>query len=234
MKKKVWFIIAAVVALAIVIGMVIFLVVTKFKDDGSENTDLSLVGTWRIVCIEDDMDGSVTFVSNEFAVFDESSMKYYRQGVEVESMASKYTIGEDGFVSFSDINAGYFMAVKTENYFKFWESETRCRAFVRYPNADMSKVNYNASDITGRWNVTFHDKVTDIENEYWIFEGGTIKQFANGEETPISSSTYTWENGDLLSTEEWTTKKYMLNFLDEDKILLVATDTGAIIELNKA
>ncbi len=234
MKKKVLFLVAAIVTLAIVVGMIVFLVLTKWKDDDASNTDLSLVGTWKVVCIEDDMDGSVTFISNEFAVFDEASMKYYRQGVEVESMASKYRIEEDGFVSFEDLNTGYFMAVKTENYFKFWESETRCRAFVKYPNADMSATSFSKEAITGRWNVSFHDKVTDLENEYWVFENGTIRQFVDGNETALSTTTYAWEENDLLSTPDWTTKKYVLNFLAEDKILVVATDTGAIVELNKA
>lgn len=231
MKKKVWFIVAAAVTLAIVIGMIVFLAVTKWSDDDTNNTDLSLVGTWKVVCIEDDMDGSVTFVSNEFAVFDEKSVKYYRYGSE--SLTSKYEIGDDGFVSYPDLNVGYFMAVKTENYFKLWESETRCRAFVKYPNADMSAITYKTEDIDGRWNVSFHDKVTGLENEYWIFENGKISQFANGGAEAISTSAYTWKDGNQLSTTDWT-KEYILNFIAEDKIILVATDTGAIVELNKA
>lgn len=231
-KKKVLFIVGIVLTVAIVIGLVIFLVVTKTKDDNSQEfNDETLVGTWRVVAIEDDIEGSVTFVSNEFVTFDKTTFNYYVYGQKVRT--SSYSISDEGFLTLPDLDVGYFLATKTSNYIKLWESETRCRAIVKYPYEDMSEISYSTSSITGRWDVTFHDKATNITSEYWNFADGTLTQYVNGETSPSVTTAYVWKSGNQLSAAD-IGKEMVLNFVEENVIILTETDTGKIYELKKA
>lgn len=232
MKKqtKIIFIVAVVLTVLIVVGMVVFIVVSKQKQQNEQqNSDMSLLGAWQLVAIEDDMTGSVTFVSGQFAVFEENTVSFYSQGTQ--QFTSHYKIGDDGFVELTDRNTGYFLAVKTANYFKLWENETRCQTFARYPNADMSPTTYDVDSITGRWDVTFHDKVNDLNDEYWTFEDGAVKQYANGGATPIFTGDVSFEDNRHIKTGDIS---YVLHFVSEDDIILILPTTGAIIELKQA
>lgn len=232
MKKqsKIIFIVAIVLTVLIVVGMVVFLVVSKQKQKKEQqNDDMSLLGAWQLVAIEDDMNGSVTFVSGQFAVFGENTVTFYSQGTE--QFTSHYKIGDDGFVQLTDRNTGYFLAVKTSNYFKLWENEMRCQTFAKYPNDDLSAIDFDVNSIQGRWNVTFHDKVTDLSDEYWLFENGTVNQYANGGDSPIFTGAVSFDDNTHIKTGDIS---YVLQVVSDNDIILILPTNGAIIELKKA
>ena len=232
-KKKLIFILCAVIAVVAVILMVLFLVVFKNDESDESPKGYNFEGAWRVIAIEDDLDDSVTFVTGEYAIFKDSTVQFYRTGKKI--LQSSFSLGDNGFLSVTETNSGYFMQIKNNDYFKLWESETRCKTYMRYPNEDMSAVSYTADSVVGKWNVTFHDKVKDgISDEYWIFENGAVAQYANGNPEPVVTVEYTWKtDGAVYLVAKNNAISMQLNFINETEIALIDCSNGALIQLQK-
>lgn len=77
-------------------------------------------------------------------------------------------------------------------------------------------------DLNGTWCVYQYCE-NKIDNEFMVFNEGTVSDFRDGKEEPYITSSYTYENGTLVMAE--IAKEFAVRVISDNNIILVEPDT---------
>lgn len=77
-------------------------------------------------------------------------------------------------------------------------------------------------DLNGTWCV-YQYAENKIDNEFMVFNEGTVSDFRDGKEEPYITSSYTYENGTLVMAE--IAKEFAVRVISDNNIILVEPDT---------
>lgn len=228
MKKKLIFS-ACAVFIVIAIAIMIYFVLTGTNKTEKNIADLK--GTWEVVASVDNQ--SVTLIDNEFMVFDSEMAYDYKDNNSTPYASSKYKIEfeKNTILQLPDISRKYVIDVKSENSICLYETPDKHICLVRYPNENLTDVNFDQSDIIGKWDVTYRN-TTDIVTEVIEFNDSELKDYRNGESKPQLTSTYLWNNTTCLTVEKLN-KTFEVHPLSKSILILIETDTADIWELQK-
>lgn len=76
--------------------------------------------------------------------------------------------------------------------------------------------------LDGTWHVYQYGE-NKIDNEYMVFNNGSISDYRDGNEDPYITSSYTYENGKLIMPE--ISKEFTVRVVSDNNIILVEPDT---------
>lgn len=226
MKRKLVFIFCGIFIVTAIVAMLIFIFSGK---SGVSAEKVNMEGTWKVATYI--KDGSTTLVNNEYMVFDAESVSNYRDGLIY--VTSRYLIDDNLLMQLTDISRKYSIEKYTENYVRLYEDQSVYMDLIRYPNAEMLEIIVDTSVLSGRWNVIYRPTDQIIVDEYLEFENGVMSNYRNGELEPVLTTDYSWQQGNHLIADSLE-KDMILNIVSDDTVILIETDTGFILELQKA
>lgn len=229
MKKKLIF---SACAIFIIISMSIMILFVLSGKDTQEKDIASLKGTWEVVASVDNQ--TVTLINDEFMVFDSEMVYDYKGNNSTPYASSKYKIEfrKDTTLQLPDISRKYVMDIKSDNCVCLYETPDKHICLIRYPNEDRTDVDFNQSEIIGKWDVTYRN-AADISAEIIEFSDSELKDYRNGESEPKLSSSYLWENTTCLTVEQLN-KTFEVHPLSDNFLILIETDTAEVWELQKS
>lgn len=229
MKKKFLFSVCVVAVVAAITAMLVFVFSGK-SNIASES--LTVEGTWKVVVnVNNDI---VSIIDNEYMVFDNENASDYRDNTTEPFAMSKYTIDNSLSMNLPDISKKYTIKKYTENYIRLYENQNTYSELIRYPNADMSPIDFDASTFDGKWNIIYRNTSNMYAGDYMVFDGGTASQYSGGSGDPAAVSAYSWQNGNHLFVDSWSKEMVVYPVADGTVIMVeLETDKGFIWELEK-
>lgn len=229
MKKKIPFIVCSMVVVMAIVAMLMF--VLSGKDDVVSET-LNIEGTWKVVVYFNN--DTISIIDNEYMIFDADSASDYRDNLLEPFATSKYVIDSSMSMSLPDISKKYTIKKYTENYIRLYESHAMYIELIRYYNADMSPIDFDATAFEGKWNIIYRNTSNVYAGDYMVFDGGTASQYTGGFQEPIATSIYSWQNGNHLLVNGWS-KEMVVYPVSEDTVIMVElnTEKGFIWEFKK-
>ncbi len=219
----------AICALFIVVavsGMMIFAL--GGKKESPVAIPIQMDGTWLVV--SDVNDGELTLIDNEYIVFEQGQVEYYRDNSEIPFAKSTFSVEKD-ILNLPDISRKYHISTKTQNYIAIYSDKNSYKSLVR---TKVSAIDQNAFDpkgIIGQWNIVYRNTDQVISEEYLLFDGEILSDYRNGKEEPVLSAKYEWKGNHIIV--DAIGKDMVLKVISKDEIALVETDTGFIWELKK-
>lgn len=225
MKKK---LIYSACAVFIIISIA-FMAVFVLSGEKQDHNVADLAGTWKVVASVDS--GSVTVKDHEFMVFDSERAYDYRNGDSEPYASSKYKMeeGKDIVLELPDLSRKYIMDVKSPNCISLYENPEKLICIVRYPNEDRADVEFNPSDLIGKWNVIYRN-TEELTDEVLEFSDTELKDYRNEESEPKLVSSYLWKNSDCLMVEKLN-KSFKVYPLSNETLILMEIDTADLWEL---
>ncbi len=231
MKKSVFYIVGAIVILAAIAAMLIFIFTGEDADIPNNKVKVDLKGTWQVVAmVQNDIP---TFIEKEFMVFDDSKAYSYKNGEKEPALTSAYNVTEDNKLVFSDVSMDYVLDPKTANYVTLYENATKYLVLVKYANADMSEVTYNRENLIGKWDVTYRS-VQEPMKEALEFSEVSLNYYRDGAKVETMTSSYAWKDDSFIFTADAWNKELIYREVSEDTIQFIETVSGFVWELKKA
>lgn len=228
MKRKVLWVICAVVIVVALAAMLIFVFSGK---DNTKSTSVDITGTWKVVAYINN--STIDIVDNEFMVFDSGKVVAYREGSEF--LSSTYTINAALLMELPDISRKYTVDQITDNYVCLYENQNIYIELIRYPNADMKALSIDTAKIIGQWNIIYRNTDKVYKGDYLLFEEDTISQFSASSNSIVAVASYSWQEGNHLIVDDWGKDMVVYPLSDTDIILVeLSTESGFIWELQKS
>lgn len=226
MKKNIIWIVGAVVIVAAVAAMLIF--VLSGKDDHPV-VETDLTGSWKVIA--NVTSGKCDIPAAEVITFENGSVNDYRDNKSEPFTTSTYTIDGD-VLELKDISRTYRINVMSDNVITLYTSDDTFIRIMKLPAEDIDENTIEPSFFEGKWNVAFNSGSIEVSSEYFEFSGLTVKDFRNGESTPTFESDFSITNGHILANS--IEKDLAFFIIDADTMILVDTDGGKVWESNKA
>lgn len=232
MKKKIIWIVCAIVIVAALAAMLIFALGGKSGGNagGSEAAPVDLSGTWKVAAYFNE--GQPEIVDNEYMVFADGKAVDYRDGAEYVSSA--YSVDAANELSLKDISRTYHLDSKTPNCISLYENPNTYIELIRYPNADMSALSFDAALLSGQWDIAYRRTDKSFDGDYLLFEDGTISQFSASANSIVATADFEVQ-GNRLVVSAWG-KDMVVYPLSDTVILMVelSENSGFIWEIHKA
>lgn len=225
MKKKIIISIVSVIVLVAVAALIVFIV--SGGDLGKKSVDLN--GTWIVTSNVNE--GVVSIPQNEYMVFDEESVKDFRDGNNTPFATSKYEVNGD-VLNLSDISRTYHIDIHTNSYISLYTNDRTFMTIVKIEDDSYLNKNFAANTLSGKWNVLYRTSDQVISNEYLVFENGKMQNFRNNSDKASMESDYQC-NGNALELQSIGLKFIGFNVSD-DTIALVDTKDGYVWLLQRA
>jgi hypothetical protein len=229
MKKNVIYIVCGVL---IAVALAALLIFVFSGDKTPEQPTVDLKGTWKVVAYM--QNGTATIIDNEFMVFDDTSVKDYRDQKDTAFATSTYTLDETLMLNLPDIGRQYKVKKMTENYVCFYENENVCLELIRATAVDMNPAKPELSGIEGRWEIVYRNTSNPFAGEVLAFENGQLSHYKAGSNTPAATSNYEWAEDGTLNIVLWGKQMRIYPMADGNVIMVeLAVDTGFVWELKK-
>jgi len=231
-NKNLLWIIVAVVVIAAIIGMVVF--VLSGEDPEQPQDTLKLDGTWKVAA--NVQAGQVTLLEDQFIVIADGTASMYKDGSAEPYAKSAFTLTPstkypDQDMNLTEIGRKYTVSPVTDNYIRLYENASVYMELIRHPNEDRSPVTAEESQIQGKWNVVYRNNGQTVINEQLDFNNGTLKDYRDGGAEPVATVEYTWSDG-VISVPALHVEMVCCP-LNENVILLVEIGTGFVWEIEK-
>lgn len=229
MKKKFIYSICAIFIVISIVFMVMF--VLSGKNIKQEYGVADLSGTWKVVASIDNE--SVTIIEDEFMVFDSEKVYNYRNNDSTPYASSKYKIkvGKNTALELSNLPRKYIMDIKSKNCISLYENPKKLICIIRYPNEDRTDIEFNPSDLIGKWNVIYRN-TAELKDEVLEFSDSELKDYRNGETESQMIFSYFWNNADCFTVEKLN-KSFKIYPLSTETLILIETDTADLWELQR-
>ena len=219
MKKHLWLIIGAVVAVAAIVVSLVF--VFTPNEDEPEVVIPDLSGNWTAVATY--VGETPTLTEGQFASFKDGTAIFYKDGAAYATSA--YTIDEALELALPDISRTYKLNKKTDNVVRLYSAADNYMLLVR-TGAEVANNAYTAADLSGKWQIVM--KGSDMnKGEALEFVDGQFKYYRAGAAEPVVAP-YTWENG-VIDASSLGLKMRCL-YVNSTTFVLVAND-GTVWEL---
>lgn len=233
MKKNLFYIIGAVIAVVAVAAMLVF--VFSGEQAEAQPIDVDLDGTWKVVSYV--QYGTGTQIDDEFVVIENGIISNYRSGEAEPYATSAYTLSLSEVygnldVTLTDLDTVLVMYMPTDNYICLYDEQDVYKALVRHGNADMSPVEFDPAILDGMWDVVFRHVNEEFTDEKLEFTDGTLAAYRNGAEEPVATVPYVWTEEGYLEIEALGKTMRCLK-RDENNIYFVELPTGYVWELSK-
>lgn len=218
MKKKAFVIVGAVVIIA-VLGAVLFFVLHRQEKQHVET--VSLNGTWLIFQHGNELP------REEFMVFTDTNVSYYRNGDSNPAASSAYSI-KDGKLSTPDINKNFSIRIISENNIELTESNMTVWRLLLVGDPDVDKSKIIPASVDGVYDV----KVVGEEprhDEKMTFSDSHLSFVQGGKET-ISSDYFITDNGILHLT---TINRDYYVYVNGNNLLFIGVVDNGVWELYK-
>ncbi len=223
MKKKLLFILGAVIILAAIAAAAIFLISTKDIEPASAEFELS--GTWKLY------NYGQSNTDEQYLVFDGNFVNAYRNGDSSPVLSSEFVLSSRSLI-LKDCDMEYMVDRFTDNYLSLMLDDFTEFSLVRSAGDGLSYPDFDKSLLNGTWDVVLHGKDFPA-SEQIVFDDNTIKDYRDGAETPFMESSYVLSQNGLLVLED-VGLELSLAYLDADCAILVETQTGYVYDLVKA
>ena len=224
MKKNVITIVAAVVVLIAISALLLFVFTTPPSTVTAPTIDIT--GSWKVASYVNN--GSVSLPEKEYMVFTDTEATAHRDGTVIAT--SSYTIDADT-LKLPSISKQYKVIYKTDNYLRFYESNTTFIELIRYTDPDTVPPSFDTSMLYGTWNVDYRTTEAPM-SETLVFTETTLKNYRNGSSTPTIETNYTLLNYDRLHVDKLGTE-FKLIWFTEDIAYFVEYHTGLVWQLSR-
>lgn len=229
MKKNILYVLCAVVIIALLTAMLVF--IFSGDHDTYESKTVELSGTWELVAVV--QNDQPIFIENEFMIFTDSNADNYKNKSKEPYISSAYEISDGTKLILSDISKEYIIDKKTDNIMRLYESKDKYMLLIRFPNADMSDVSINNSVIYGKWKVIYKNAFDEqLFDEVLEFTADSLNDYRNGSTEPVATSSFSWDGAKYLNADKWGTK-FEFHPLANDRIIFVEVESGIVWELEK-
>ncbi len=223
MKKKTAYGIAGAVVFAAVAALIFFVM------SGKDTVKTDLTGVWKVA--SNVTEGTVEIPENEYMVIDAETLSDYRDGSGTAYASSVYKIKGD-VLDLTDLSRWYHLAQYTDTYVSLYTDSNTFMSIVKAESEDVLKEAFDASVVTGKWNIVFRASDQPIENEYLVFRDGKVSVYRNNGADPVIEADYVWD-GDVLKVEALQMEMTGAN-TGKNKIILTDRSNGYVWQLEKA
>lgn len=216
MKNK-GYIFSGVLLGLLIIAMIVF-VIRVNNDSPVDNTFIE--GSWKVLIHYDGE--TITPVDNEYLVFSAGTAYFYRDSLETPIVTTSYELGNDLILELKENSKQYKVEKKTDNHIRLYDSPTSSIYLIRHLEANLSPVSFNSDDVSGKWNVVYHDTDDVITNEYLVFENDKLFAYRNNKTEPAMVFDYYWEGnqitlgGGKLIMYAYTISNDVIAFVEKD------------------
>ena len=232
MKKKTLIALSSFFVVAALAALLVF-AFSGDSSDAPENT-LNLTGTWRVT--GQIAEGVATYIENEFYVFTEDTASNYRDGSTTPFATSSYTLSPGNYPDYDlkllDLGRNMVVSPCSENLVRLYTNASLYVYLYRYPNADFSPIELDATILEGRWDVAYRYIGDTVLDEQLVFENGELRDYRNGSEEPALVAPYTINEEGHLCVESVGMKTRICP-TSEDLVFLIELDTGYVWELRR-
>ena len=231
MKKKTLIALTAVLVIAALIALVVFVFIGDF---GQSESTLDLTGTWKVT--GQIAEGVVTHIDNEFYVFTDDTASNYRDGNTTPFATSSYTLKPGNYPDYdlflTEIGREMVVSPCSENLIRLYTNASLYTYLYRYPNADFAPVELDATILEGRWDVAYRYIGDTVLDEQLVFDNGVLRDYRNGSEEPVLTAPFTI-NADGHLCVESVGMETVVQPCSEDLVFLIEVDTGYVWELRR-
>lgn len=219
MKKKSLVIVGAVVMIAVFAAVLIF--VLNGQVGQSENS-ISLSGTWLVFQHGD------ALPRDEFLVFSDSNVSYYRSDDSDPSITSTYSI-DNTTLSATDIDTAFNIRAISENHVELTETNTIVWQLLLVGDASADRGAVIPQSIEGIYNVNIVGEERR-EEETMTFTATHLSFVQKGSEA--ISSDYTLTSDGVLRLMDINRDYYV--YANGNNFFFIGTDDNGVWELAKA
>ena len=231
-KKNLLFVVGGIFVVAALAAMLFFVLSGKDSAEPAGET-VKLDGAWKVAAYV--QSGTTNFPEQEYFVFANETAKAFREGKSDPYAVSAYTFTAAAYpnweLNLPDISRKYTVSVITDNYIRFYESNSVYMDLIRYANQDLSDLTFTQDVILGKWDVAYRNTAEVIADEKLKFENGTLEDYRNGGAEPAASVPYYWDENGCLCVDAMNMKMQCYP-LAEDVVMLVEVATGYVWELH--
>lgn len=220
MKRKVYYVIGAVVIVLAIVAASAFLFITKDVEPAANSFKLD--GTWKLFSFNEVM------TDEQYLVFADGTVNAYKNGNNTPSVTSSFEYST-GSLILADIGTEYKVDKITDNYLALYDSNITEYALVRSTGNGVEYQDFDWNLLQGTWDVVLHGK-DFMGSEQMVFDETSMKDYRDGSTTPYLDSTYTIKEKGMLVVDS-IGLELNLCYLDSDLAILVETQTGYAYEL---
>lgn len=219
MKKKGLLILGGIMIVA-VFAVVIFIISSTGKSTAPAEA-FSIDGTWRVYQYAENR------VENEFMVFQNGSVKGYRDGNDEAYLNSNFTF-ESGTLTFSDASKKFAVRIISNNNIIIVEPDTREWKMIKVSDGDRDIKDLLSADLVGDYDVLLvaGEKRTE---EVISFTDVSFRDTRRGEE--FISASYELISGHLLKMPDIA--KEFTCYKNGTALMLIDNVDGYIWELKQ-
>lgn len=221
-KRTIWIICTAVIVVALA-GMLAFVL----GGNKPKNLSISMDGNWMVVANINE--GELTLIDNEYMVFENNTVKDYRDNSTDPYAQSTYSIDAD-VLALKDISRTYHISVKSDNVVALYTNERTYMTLVKTELTPDEQTTFNAAEMSGRWDVIYRNSDQPVD-EYFVFDFPVLQDFRNGETKPNITAEYYWNENHIVV--DAIGKDMVLRVISNNHVVLVEVDTGYVWELQK-
>ena len=227
MKRRLVYLVSGVYILVSTIALMAF----AFGGEELKTKEaFDFTGTWKIAARVDF--GVATVNDKEFMSFEDDSASYDLLDAKSTHYQSKYQ-ADATTLELPDLSKSYRYEAYTDNYVRLYESKDVCLEVIRYPNKDLGPQDISGEDILqGKWTLAYRRSDAPYSNQYLLFEQNKLSLYMDGDEKPVLSAGFVWEDTQTLRVDELSMRMH-LRPLDEQTIFFVEDGNGYIWELHK-
>lgn len=218
MKRKA-FLIAGTIFIILVLGGVLFFIWGNSEKQSGKT--VSLKGTWLVYQHGEDLS------REEFMVFSNDNISYYRKGNAAPIVSSKYSI-KDSELNAPDIDKTFSVHIISDNNIELTEPNTVVWRLLLVGDPDIDKTKIIPEKVEGIYDV----KVVGEEsryNETMTFKNSHLSFIQNGKET--ISSNYSVTGDGLLHLT--TIKRDYYVYANGRNLFFIGVNDNGIWELYK-
>lgn len=220
MKRKVYYVIGAIIIVFAIAAASAFLFLTK--DVEPATTDFQLDGTWRL------FNCNAATEDEQYLVFDNNIVNAYKNGDSTPALTSAFEYSTKILV-LSDLGLEYRLDRNTDNCLGLIIPNASSYTLVRSMGDGITRPSFDWELLIGTWDVTLHGNAL-VADEQMVFNGTSMLVYQDGNTTPYLDSSYTTkENGILVADSIGL--ELNLCYLDAELAILVETQTGYAFEL---
>lgn len=226
MKKKIMIGVATVTVVVVIAALIVFVIMGQNKETANK---IELEGIWKVAT--NVVEGTVGVPENEYMVFDDEEAFDYRDGNSEPYAKSSYKMSGD-VLEFLDISRTYHVSEQTEQCVSLYSDKNTFMTLVKADNETVLCEDFSSELVTGKWDITYRPTDEPIENEYIVFDAGSLANYRNSSEEPVIEATYEWD-GDVIKSSALGIEMKAAN-VGTDRIVLIDISKGYVWLLTKS